>query len=115
MFENVQITTLPNGARVVTSAMPGVNSVSVCFSVGMGSGFEAKNEAGWSHFLEHMVFKGSRKRPTRTEIVRPFKRIGGMYNAGTGDSSTCFFARVPAGEIGRRGNLTKRAPHENPD
>ncbi len=100
MFENLESTTLSNGTRIVTSAMPGVNSVSVCFSVGMGSSFESKNEAGWSHFLEHMVFKGSLKRPTRAQIARPLERIGGMYNAGTGDSSTCFFARVPAGEIG---------------
>lgn len=100
MFENLKSTTLSNGTRIVTSAMPGVNSVSVCFSAGMGSHFEKKSEAGWSHFLEHMAFKGSRKRPTRVEIVRPLERIGGEYNAFTGKASTCFFARIPAGEIG---------------
>ena len=96
MFEHLKTTTLPNGARIVTSAMPGVNSVSVCFSVGMGSRFEKKSESGWSHFLEHMLFKGSRKRPTRAELVRPLERIGGDYNAFTGADSTCFYARVPA-------------------
>ena len=100
MFENLKSTTLSNGTRIVTSAMPGVNSVSVCFSAGMGSHFEKKSEAGWSHFLEHMAFKGSRKRPTRVEIVRPLERIGGEYNAFTGKVSTCFFARIPAGELG---------------
>ena len=96
MFENVQITTLPNGAKIVTSSMPGVNSFSVCFNAGMGSRFEPSSEAGWSHFLEHMVFKGSRKHPTRTEIVRPLERIGAEYNAETGYEGTSFHARVPA-------------------
>ncbi len=96
MFEHVRITTLPNGAKIATSAMPGVNSFSVCFSVGMGSRFERSSEAGWSHFLEHMIFKGSRRHPTRTEIVRPLERIGAEYNAETGHEETSFHARVPA-------------------
>ncbi len=98
MFENVKITTLPNGARVATSAMPGVNSCAVGIAIPMGSRREKAAEAGWSHFVEHMVFKGSAKRPTRAEIVRPLERIGGDSNAHTGFEWTTFEARVPAAE-----------------
>ena len=98
MFENVKITTLPNGARVATSAMPGVNSCAVGIGIPMGSRREKAAEAGWSHFVEHMVFKGSAKRPTRAEIVRPLERIGGDSNAHTGFEWTTFEARVPAAE-----------------
>ena len=96
MFENVQITTLPNGSRIATSAMPGVNSCSVSFSVAMGSRCEKASEAGWSHFVEHMLFKGSAKRPTQKELIRPLERIGGLHNAYTGCETTSAEACVPA-------------------
>ena len=96
MFENVKITTLPNGARIATSAMTGVNSCAIQFVMATGSRSEKDNEAGWSHFMEHMAFKGSDKRPSRRAITRPFERMGGMFNASTGTGSTNYMARVPA-------------------
>lgn len=98
MFENAQITTLPNGARIATSAMPGVNSCAVSIGIPMGSRREKAAEAGWSHFVEHMAFKGTEKRPTYADVVRPLERIGGDFNARTGFEWTTFEARVPAGE-----------------
>lgn len=96
MFEHVQITTLPNGAKIATSAMPGVNSCAIGINVEMGSRRERADQSGWSHFVEHMVFKGSAKRSSKSEIVRPLERIGGEYNAYTGIEGTLFETRVPA-------------------
>lgn len=96
MFENVRITTLPNGAKVATSAMPGVNSCAVSVFVPTGSRHERKSEAGWSHFAEHMAFKGSERYPSRRAIVRALDRFGGNYNASTGRERTRYEACVPA-------------------
>ena len=96
MFENVKITKLENGACVATSKMEGVNSCSLHFSVPMGSRREKASEAGWSHFAEHMAFKGSAKYPTGAAIDRALDRIGGMHNASTGSLCTRFETTVPA-------------------
>ena len=96
MFENVKITKLENGACVATSEMAGVNSCSVCFSMPMGSRREKAAEAGWSHFVEHMAFKGTAKYPTSAAINRALDRIGGYHNAATTDIRTSFHTRVPA-------------------
>ena len=96
MFETLKITTLPNGVRIATCALPGFNSCSIGFNVEMGSRYEKASQAGWSHFLEHMAFKGSAKHPTARAISRPFERIGADYNAATGFERTNYHARVPA-------------------
>lgn len=96
MFEHVRITTLPNGAKIATSAMPGVNSCAVSVFVPTGSRHERKSEAGWSHFAEHMAFKGSERYPSRRAIVRALDRFGGNYNASTGRERTRYEACVPA-------------------
>ena len=96
MFENVMITKLENGVCVATSEMAGVNSCSVCFSMPMGSRREKASEAGWSHFAEHMAFKGTAKYPTSAAINRALDRIGGYHNAATTDIRTSFHTRVPA-------------------
>ena len=96
MFENVMITKLENGACVATSEMAGVNSCSVCFSIPMGSRREKAAEAGWSHFAEHMAFKGTAKYPTSAATNRELDRIGGYHNAATTDIRTSFHTRVPA-------------------
>lgn len=96
MLGAIRTTALPNGCRVVTSAMPGVDSFSVCFDAGTGGRFERPAEAGFSHFLEHMLFKGSRKRPTTRALSRPLERVGGQFNAYTSAEHTCFHAQVPA-------------------
>ena len=60
--------TLPNGLRILVAEMPETRSVSMAVYVGVGSRVESKVDAGTSHFLEHMVFKGTAKRPTAADI-----------------------------------------------
>ncbi len=62
-------TTLANGLRIVTATMPHTRSVSINFFVGAGSRYETDDIAGVSHFLEHMLFKGTARRPTPREIA----------------------------------------------
>ena len=99
MLGKIETTELPNGCRVVTSAMPGVDSVSLCFDAGSGGRFERPAEGGFSHFLEHMLFKGSARRPTTRALSRPLERVGGQFNAYTSAEHTCFHATVPADAV----------------
>ena len=75
-------TELPNGVRMILVPMTGVNSVATAVMVGVGSRYETKKINGVSHFLEHMVFKGTKKYPT-TEDINVIERIGGLQNAYT--------------------------------
>ena len=88
--------TLPNGVRVLISEMPEARSVSVAVYVGIGSRSETKLNAGTSHFLEHMVFKGTANRPTASEISQQIEGVGGSVNASTDKEATVFSAFVPA-------------------
>lgn len=88
--------TLGNGVRVLISEMPEARSVSVAVYVGVGSRSESKLNAGTSHFLEHMVFKGTAKRPTASEISQQIEGVGGSVNASTDKEATVFSAFVPA-------------------
>ncbi len=83
----------PGGLRVVTEAIPGVRSVAVGVWIGVGSRFERDEEAGISHFLEHMLFKGT---PTHSpeEIAQAFDGLGGEVNAATGKDYTVLYCRV---------------------
>jgi predicted Zn-dependent peptidase len=89
-------TVLDNGLRVLVAPMPEARSVTVSVMVGAGSRYERRAEAGISHFLEHIVFKGSAKRPTAPEISQAVEALGGMLNAFTDKEVTGFWARVPA-------------------
>jgi len=91
MFER---TILANGLRVVTSAMPHTRSVSVGFYVGAGSRYEDDPIAGVSHFLEHMLFKGTERRPTAQEISEEIEGVGGIMNAATDKELTVYWAKV---------------------
>lgn len=91
-----QKTTLPNGIRVVTGPMTGVKSASLIFYYGVGSRFEPAGIAGVSHFLEHMVFKGTERRPHPMLISQEVEGVGGMLNAATGRESTNYWAKVPS-------------------
>jgi predicted Zn-dependent peptidase len=84
---------LPNGIRVVTERMTGVRSVSVGIWVGTGSREEAEHEAGISHFVEHMVFKGTKKR-TAEQIARSVDSIGGGLDAFTSKEVVSFNVKV---------------------
>ena len=89
----VRRTVLPGGLRVVTEAMPGVRSASIGVWVGVGSRDEAPTLSGASHFLEHLLFKGT---PTRSalDISVELDEVGGEFNAFTAKEYTCFHARV---------------------
>ena len=84
---------LPNGLRVVGERLPYLRSVSVGAWMHVGSMFEAPEESGLSHFLEHMVFKGTEKRTAR-QIAEEMDAVGGQLNAFTGRDCTCFYAKV---------------------
>ena len=86
-------TVLPSGVRVLTEAVPGVQSASVSFSVGVGSRDETNGHFGSTHFLEHLLFKGTQKR-TALEIAIAFDSVGGSSNASTGKEHTSYYARV---------------------
>src|SRR3989344_4787044 len=85
--------TLPNGVRLILVPMEGVNSVATSVMVGVGSRYETKKISGVSHFLEHMVFKGTKKYPT-TEDINVIERIGGLQNAYTDIDITNYHNKV---------------------
>ncbi len=89
----IKRTVLPGGLRIVTEAMPGVRSASVGIWVGVGSRDESPSVAGTSHFLEHLLFKGTRHR-SALDIAMAMDTIGGEFNAFTEKEHTCFYATV---------------------
>jgi predicted Zn-dependent peptidase len=89
----VNKTVLPNGIRIVTETLPYLYSVSVGIWVDIGSRDENPEENGISHFIEHMIFKGTRQR-TALDIAKEMDAIGGMSNAFTSKEETCFYTRV---------------------
>ncbi len=88
-----RLTTLDSGVRIVTERMPSVRSVSLGFWIGTGSRAESEAEAGLSHLLEHLLFKGSSKYSS-LEIDQIFDGMGAELNAGTGKETTSVYARV---------------------
>ncbi len=86
-------TKLGNGVRVVCEKIPYVRSVSIGIWVGTGSRDEIRSNSGVSHFIEHMLFKGTGKR-TAKEIAETIDSIGGQLNAFTGKECTCFYAKI---------------------
>lgn len=88
-----QLTTLPSGMRVASESLPGVESVAVTLSVGVGARYESLFENGVSHLLEHMAFKGTTTRNAR-EIAEAFDAIGGQINAYTSMEMTVYYAKV---------------------
>jgi predicted Zn-dependent peptidase len=89
----VRRTVLPGGLRVVTEAMPGVRSASIGVWVGVGSRDESPTLSGASHFLEHLLFKGTPSR-SALDISVELDEVGGEFNAFTAKEYTCFHARV---------------------
>src|SRR6266852_3278846 len=90
---DIQRAELPNGVMIVTEKMPHVRSVSVGIWLATGSRAEPSERNGIAHFIEHMVFKGTRKR-TAEEIAQSVDSVGGMLDAFTGKEMTCFNAKV---------------------
>jgi predicted Zn-dependent peptidase len=89
----VRRTVLPGGLRVLTAHVPGVRSVSFGVWVGVGSRDETVRQHGCSHYLEHLLFKGTARR-SALDISSSIDRLGGEMNAFTAKEYTCFYARV---------------------
>lgn len=89
-------TILKNGLKIITVPQKGTQAVTVLILVGTGSKYERKEISGISHLLEHLLFKGTKKRPNQISISEPLDRVGGMYNAFTSEDCTGYFAKVDA-------------------
>jgi predicted Zn-dependent peptidase len=87
-------TTLKNELRIITVPQKNTQSLTVLVLVGTGSKYEKKEENGISHFLEHMYFKGTKKRPNSLAIAEALDKVGGIYNAFTSQEYTGYFAKV---------------------
>src|SRR5574339_364636 len=88
--------TLPNGLRVITVPMKDNPTVTVLVLVEAGSKYETKKISGISHFLEHMCFKGTEKRPKAIDITKELDSIGSQYNAFTSQEYTGYYAKSDA-------------------
>ena len=86
--------TFKNGLRVITVPMKGIQSVTVLVLVGTGSKYETKEINGLSHFVEHMLFKGTKKRGNALEVADTLDKVGGVYNAFTSQELTGYWAKV---------------------
>jgi predicted Zn-dependent peptidase len=96
---SVRVTSLPSGLAVVTDATPHVKTAAVGVFVAAGSRHEGVGEQGLSHLLEHMAFKGTRRRSAR-DIAEAIEDVGGDLNAETGVERTAYFARVLGSDVG---------------
>lgn len=85
---------LDNGLRVIISPMPHARSICLAFLVGAGSCFETEAQAGISHFIEHLYFKGTQRRSSSKQISQDIEGVGGIINASTDKEITIFFSRV---------------------
>lgn len=88
--------TLKNGLRVILAPMQETETVTVIVMTGVGSRYETAKENGLAHFLEHMFFKGTDKRPTAFDITRELDAIGASFNAYTGKDHTAYYAKAEA-------------------
>jgi len=89
-----KLTTLKNGLRLITIPMPQVESVSVMVGVGAGSRYETKGVSGLFHFIEHMAFKGTKRRPTAFGISSEVDGVGGQFNAFTSKDFTGYWIKL---------------------
>ena len=96
----VQKSRLDNGIRVVTEKIPAIHSATIGFWVENGSRHESKEQSGISHFIEHMLFKGSQRR-SALEIAKEIDAGGGVLNAFTSREFSCYYAKVLAGNLPR--------------
>jgi predicted Zn-dependent peptidase len=87
-------TVLDNGLRLLTAPMPHARSASVVVFLGVGSRYEAPAESGLAHFIEHMLFKGTARRPTARDISTTIEGVGGLLNAVTSQETTVYWAKI---------------------
>lgn len=90
---------LNSGLEIITAPMAGTKTAAVLFIAATGSRFENKDNSGISHFLEHMFFKGTAKRPSALKISSELDRVGGEYNAFTGKEYTGFYVKVESSQL----------------
>ncbi len=86
--------TLPNGLRIITVPMKDNPTATVMVLVEAGSKYETKDISGISHFLEHICFKGTERRPSSFHITRELDQIGASYNAFTSQECTGYYAKA---------------------
>ena len=98
-LETVHYSILANGVRVITETVDSVQSVSVGIWVATGSRDEEPERRGIAHFLEHMLFKGTERRPTAKHIADEMDNVGGYLNAFTDKEYTCYYARVLSEDV----------------
>lgn len=96
---NYKKTTLKNGLRILTIPMSGTQTATVMVMVGVGGRHETEKQAGLSHFIEHMMFKGTQKRPTAQSISEELDMVGGEFNAFTSADKTAYYAKVDARHV----------------
>ncbi|UCE97643.1 MAG: insulinase family protein [Dehalococcoidia bacterium] len=87
-------TTLNNGLRIITQKMPAVRSVTVCMLIGTGSRYERDEIAGTSHFIEHLLFRGTQRKPRARDISETIEGLGGILNGGTDKEMTIYWCKV---------------------
>jgi len=95
---NYRITRLKNGTRIATAEMPHMQSASVGIWAGVGGRYESREMSGISHFIEHLLFKGTKKRNAR-KITEAVEGIGGYLNAFTTEDHTCYYAKACASHL----------------
>jgi len=95
---DVQESRLSSGVRLITSTLPRVQSVTFGIWVGVGARYETRNISGISHFIEHLLFKGTGKRSAK-EISQEIEGYGGYLNAFTQEENTCYYARVASNRL----------------
>lgn len=95
-MSDTTLITLPNGLRLALHPMPATYSATVVATIGTGSRYEDDAETGISHFLEHMLFKGTARRPSAQIIADTVERLGGRINASTSREVTTYYTKVPS-------------------
>ena len=95
MSHTYNVTRLPNGARIASVEMPHMRSVTVGVWAGVGGRHERVREGGISHFIEHLLFKGTKRRNPR-QITAAVEGVGGYLNAFTTEDHTCYYAKAGA-------------------
>jgi predicted Zn-dependent peptidase len=88
-------TVLGNGLRIITESLPHTRSASICIFVRAGSRYESEALGGISHFVEHVLFRGTEKRPTSCDISAEIEGVGGILNGATDRETTVYWCKVP--------------------
>src|SRR3989337_4303897 len=89
---------LKKGLKIITEEMPDIQSASIGIWINIGSRNEDTGKSGVSHFIEHLLFKGTKKR-TALDIAKEIESVGGVLNAFTGRENTCFYVKILSKDI----------------